>query len=155
MKSVILTAFVVLALAGCKEKKTDTKMTDEGETSVAEKKSVVLQKGCYTYDADGNTVNFEITDTGNPVLGNLSYAYSGKDSNTGTFKGHLENDKLIGDYTFLSESVESTRQVAFQVKGDKLIEGYGELNEDGTTFKDSNAINYSSTTPLTKTDCNK
>jgi hypothetical protein len=142
-------------MAGCKEKKVDAKMTDDSGTSIIEKKPAILQEGCYSFDADGNMVSFEITDAGDAVLGNLSYAYSGKDNNTGTFKGQLEKDKLIGNYTFLSEGRESIRQVAFQVKGNQLIEGYGELNEDGTTFKNTNTINYSSNMPLTKTDCHK
>lgn len=148
-------AFVAMTIASCKEKKEETKMAHESEASVQEKKSDVLQKGCYTYDTDGSMVNFEIIEIGDSVIGNLSYAFSGKDTNTGTFKGHLKNDKLIGDYTFQSEGSESVRQVAFQVKGDQLIEGYGELNEAGTAFKDTNSISYSSTMPLTKTDCDK
>lgn len=155
MKNLFLTAFVAIAIVGCKEKKEETRMANESEVQIPEDKSGILEKGCYTYNAHGNTVNFEITDIGDSILGNLSYAYSGKDRNTGTFKGHLNNDKLIGDYTFRSEGVESSRQVAFMVKDNQLIEGYGELNGEGTAFKDSNTLTYSSTMPLTKTDCDK
>lgn len=42
----------------------------------------------------------------------------------------------------------------FLVKDNQLIEGYGDLNEDGTKFKDVNSIKDTSTMPLTKVDCN-
>ena len=80
-------------------------------------------------DENGTTINLEITELGNPVMGNLTFALSGKDRNTGTFKGRLKDEKLIGEYTFQSEGVESSREVAFKVDGDRLIEGYGELTD--------------------------
>lgn len=117
--------------------------------------STVLQKGCYTYDENGTTIDLEITENGDSVTGNLAYALSGKDKNTGTFKGRLKDDKLIGEYTFRSEGVESSREVAFMVKGGRLIEGYGEMTDEGTAFKDPDAIDYSSKMPLAKTDCSQ
>ena len=79
---------------------------------------------------------------------------SEKDKNSGNFTGELQEGILIANYTFKSEGKESIRQVAFKVNGDKLIEGYGELNNDGTAFKDLNNISFTSKMPLTKTDCN-
>ena len=114
-----------------------------------------LEKGCYTYNSNGNNIGFEITETGNSILGNLDYHLSGKDSNTGKFKGNLNGDKLFGTYTFTSEGNESTREVAFLVKGDQLIEGYGELGKDGTTFKNRDEVSYTSSMPLTKGECQK
>lgn len=112
-----------------------------------------LEKGCYIYNANGSMVNLEITKTDNPVEGNLIYALAEKDKNTGTFNGQFNDGKLVGTYTFQSEGIESKRQVAFMLKDHQLVEGYGELNEDGTMFKDVNSVSYSSTMPLTKTDC--
>ncbi len=43
--------------------------------------------------------------------------------------------------------------MAFWVKDNQLIEGYGDLNEDGTKFTDVNTIKYTSTMPLTKVEC--
>jgi hypothetical protein len=45
------------------------------------------------------------------------------------------------------------REVAFIIKDGKLIEGYGELNEEGTTFKDPSQLHFTSTMPLQKTNC--
>src|SRR5690606_41367916 len=100
-------------------------------------------------------INMEITGIQNRVTGNLTYSLDGKDRNSGVFTGDLNGDKLIAEYTFMSEGIESKREVAFLVKVDQLIEGYGELNEAGTVFVDKNNISYTSTMPLTKTDCNK
>ncbi|MDD7886099.1 hypothetical protein [Flavivirga sp. 57AJ16] len=69
--------------------------------------------------------------------------------------GKLNGDTLFGEYTFMSEGIESKREVAFLIKDHQLIEGYGELNEDRTAFVDKNNISYTSTMPLTKTDCDK
>lgn len=74
-------------------------------------------------------------------------------NNTGTFIGALKEDRLIGAYTFMLEGMESSREVAFQVKDGQLIEGYGEMNKDGTSFKNYGSINFSSTMPLTRGEC--
>jgi len=34
-------------------------------------------------------------------------------------------------------------------------EGYGELKDQGTAFVDSDKLNFTSTMPLTKTDCDR
>lgn len=142
-------------MASCKNNK-ESKGSAEGTNPiVAEKPASLLQTGCYAYNADNNAINFEITGVGDEFTGTLTYTLDEKDTNKGTFKGQLSDDKLFGIYTFMSEGVESTREVAFMLKDNQLIEGYGELNESGNAFKDKNSISYTSTMPLTKTDCDK
>lgn len=153
-KKVILLAFVAFSFFNCKNKKEKTQETIEEAPMEAEMVvTPTLEKGCYMYHEDGSRVNLEITDPDNPVKANLTYAYAEKDKNTGTFEGAFNDGKLIGTYTFQSEGVESKRQVAFMLKDNQLVEGYGELNEDGTMFKDISLVNYSSTFPLTKMNC--
>lgn len=96
----------------------------------------------------------EITEINKVVKGKLSYSLDGKDKNSGTILGTLEDNKLFAVYTFTSEGVESKRDISFLIKDNQLIEGYGELHADGTSFVDKNNITYSSSFPLTKTDCN-
>ncbi len=151
--AVVLTlSFAVFFSCKNKEEKADETMIEEPlkEEMVM---TPTLEKGCYTYNANGSMVNLEITKTENPVEGNLTYALVEKDKNTGTFSGNMNNGKLIGTYTFQSEGVESKRQIAYMLIDNQLVEGFGELNEDGTMFKDANSVNFSSTMPLTKTDC--
>ena len=130
-------------------------MDSEAPETVAPPQPVpTLEVGCYTYDANGNKVVLEITEINNAVLGNLSYALSEKDANAGTFAGELLDSVLIGKYTFMSEGTQgNTREVAFLFKDGQLIEGYGELDETGTAFKDKNALSFSSSMPLSKTEC--
>ncbi|WP_373516495.1 hypothetical protein [Pricia sp.] len=158
MKKAMIVSFVAFTMLACKgkqENKGDATPKDMETVQTPEPVTAGLERGCYSYDGNGSAVLLEITRTGNPIVGNLTYAFSGKDRNTGEFKGALKDDKLIGTYTFASEGKEGTREVAFQVKGDQLVEGYGELTDGGTAFKDRDAISYSSTMPLTKTDCDK
>lgn len=151
---VVMLSFTVLFSCKNKEEKVDDTTMEE---KIDETKAIApsLEKGCYMYNKDESMVNFEITKTDNPVEGNLTYAYAEKDKNTGTFSGSINDGKLVGTYTFQSEGVESKRQVAFMLKDNQLIEGYGELNEDGTTFKDLNSVDYSSNMPLSLADCNQ
>ncbi len=153
-KKAILLTFVAISFFNCKnkEKKADDTMMEEP----MEEEMVMaptLEKTCYMYNENGSMVNLEITKSDNPVEGKLTYKLTEKDKNTGTFKGEFNDNKLVGTYTFQSEGKESKRQVAFMLKDNQLVEGYGELNEDGTMFKDVKTANYSSTMPLTKTDC--
>ena len=60
---------------------------------------------------------------------------------------------LLADYTFQSEGKESVRQVAFKIQDGKLLEGYGELNADGTKFKDTSKLTFNPSMPLTILSC--
>jgi len=83
----------------------------------------------------------------------LHYALAEKDSNKGTITGQVINNILIAEYTFYSEGMKSVRQVAFQIVSDKLVEGYGEMTEDGTHFKNASQLSFDSKMPLDKVAC--
>ncbi|RIV43968.1 hypothetical protein [Flagellimonas pelagia] len=154
MKKIVVTSLVLLLVFACKTKETKKVDSEEPETVAPPQPVPTLEVGCYTYEANGNKVVLEITEINNAVLGNLSYALSEKDANAGTFAGELLDSVLIGKYTFMSEGTQgNTREVAFLFKDGQLIEGYGELDEIGTAFKDKNALSFSSSMPLSKTDC--
>ena len=159
MKKTVFVFFLLVLVVSCKSKAEKENNCSEPEisTEMTEEKmetsSPILKTGCYTYEANGNKISFEITDVSSAILGNLNYTLKEKDPNTGTFTGSLKDSILIGSYTFASEGMESTREVAFLVKEGQLIEGYGELDETGTAFKDKNALSFSSSMPLSKTEC--
>lgn len=156
MKHLILSIFLFTLILSCKDqaKQEEVASEPEMETEAEMEETDELQLGCYEYNADGNVVKMKITNIeGNNVEGNLSYALAEKDKNTGTFKGTLNDDKVIGKYRFMSEGVESVRDIAFKVEKDQLVEGFGDLDETGTTFTDTNSIRYNSTTPWQKTVC--
>lgn len=155
MKKLAVLFFTALTMLNCKNKEEKTENSTPQEVVTEEKTTSSLDFGCYIFDDGKNNVSFEITENGSEIKGNLIYAYAEKDKNSGSFFGKLNEGILIGKYTFQSEGKESVREVAFKVDGDKLIEGYGDLNEDGTAFKDATNLNFNSKMPLTKTDCNK
>ncbi len=153
MKKISILFFIVLAMLNCKNK--DEKIENSRKTVSEEKNSTLLDLGCYIFDDGKNKISLEITDIKNEIKGNLIYAFAEKDKNSGKFSGKINDGILIGTYTFQSEGKESVREVAFKVENNKLIEGYGDLNEDGTAFKDATNLNFTSKMPLTKSDCSK
>ena len=147
MKNIILLLLIIIGFSSCKNNKENTSNKNSAiETSV-------IEVGCYAYNENNSKIVFEITNVENGVLGNLTYELKEKDRNSGTFSGEINGENLIGIYTFMSEGIESKREVAFLIKENQLIEGYGEMKEDGTTFLDKSKIIYTSTMSLTKTDC--
>lgn len=155
MKKALFLVFACVSLVACKNntKTENPDITKDVNSLNDPSKARALEIGCYTYDSNGNTIKMEIIEIDDVILGNLNIAYAEKDANQGKFAGTLEGDKLIGTYTFLSEGTKSTREIAFLVKNNQLIEGYGELIENGTKFKDVSTINYTSKMPLTQVDC--
>lgn len=154
MKKSIIALLLLFAIAACKTKKEEPETTEETvEDLIVEVPSPSLEIGCYTYEANGSKVVMEITQINDSVMGQLDYALKEKDANTGTFSGVLKDSVLIGSYSFISEGVESSREVAFLLKGNQLVEGYGKLDETGTAFKDKETINFTSSMPLMKSEC--
>lgn len=150
MKKQIILSFLVLFLTiSCK----DGDFLVFGKSATVEPNAGT--KACYSYDQNGNAISIQIETTGEDVFGAMAYSLAEKDKNAGFLKGKWEKDILLLNYTFQSEGTQSTRQVAFQLKDNQLIEGYGEMTEEGTKFKDVSQIKFTSTMPLSKTDCPK
>lgn len=139
-------------MLNCKNKEEKIENINPKEITFEKTKFPVLETGNYLFEDGKNIITFVIEENGNKIKGFLTYELAEKDRNSGKFTGKFKDGILIGKYTFKSEGKESTREVAFKVDGDKLIEGYGELNEDGTTFKDVTNLNFDSKTPLIKID---
>jgi hypothetical protein len=149
MKNTVLLLFMVVCLTNCKKKEV---LVDPPKMETL---NSVLPTGCYVFNDSKNVISFEITDNKTEIKGILAYSLAEKDRNSGSFTGQLDNGILIGTYTFQSEGTESTRQVAFKINGNQLVEGYGEMNADGATFKDTNALTFPNDMPLTKTPCSQ
>lgn len=154
MKKSMVVVLLLFAVSSCKNKEKELEITEETtEEVIAQVPSPGLEVGCYTYDADGSKVVMEITQINDSVMGQLNYALKEKDGNTGIFKGVLKDSVLIGSYSFMSEGFQSSREVAFLLKGNQLVEGYGELDDTGMAFKDKETINFTSSMPLIKSEC--
>ena len=83
----------------------------------------------------------------------MTYDYYQKDKSKGTIKGQLKCDTLFADYTFMSEGVESVREVVFIKIANGWVEGYGEIDDkDGkVTFKDRSKITFDNNVVLQET----
>ncbi|MBO0947092.1 hypothetical protein [Fibrella forsythiae] len=115
-------------------------------------------KACYAYTSAADTIQLTLLRNDTTVTGTLLYRLAEKDRNSGTFAGRMRGDTLVADYTFQSEGVESQREVAFLVSGDKLIEGFGpieEKNGKAVRFSSLKSLTFSQTFPLLKVDCNE
>ncbi|MEO6844003.1 MAG: hypothetical protein ABI184_02455, partial [Ginsengibacter sp.] len=110
---------------------------------------------CYGLNNGKDTVLMKIKIDEGQVSGDLMYHYFEKDKNTGTLKGKMIGDTLLGTYTFMSEGKESVRPVVFLKNGNEMIEGYGKL--DSTTgepdLADRSAIKFDNKFILKQTDC--
>lgn len=149
MKSGILFSIAFLTLfTSCKKENATAKVIQQPKTSIA-------KDGCYAYKLNGSKIELQLRYIANSdsITGTLDFAFAEKDSNKGTIKGKIANTVLIADYTFQSEGMESMRQVAFKLKDDKAILGYGEMTPDGTHFKDVAKVKFDSGIQLTRTDC--
>lgn len=153
MKKLIVLSFAALSMLNCKKSDEKTENPNAIQEQVTVETATPIDLGCYVFDDGKNNISLEITENSKEINGNLSYALSEKDKNTGHFTGEVKGGILIVNYTFQSEGTESIRQVAFKVNGDSLIEGYGALNSDGITFKDLKNINFTAKMQLTKTNC--
>lgn len=142
----------MLSCRNKESKKEDSTVTTAEMTQEGLK---IIDLGCYVFNDGKDKVSLEITEIGSEIKGKLNYDFAEKDKNKGTFAGELKNGMLVANYTFQSEGMESVRQVVFKVQNDTLIEGYGDMNADGTTFKDVNSLTFSSNMPLVKTDCDE
>lgn len=152
MKTQILSLLTIALVAtGCKN---ETKDTPAPTVPIVEE--VVPETPtteCYAVTKSGTVISMQLTYNKDSVSGTLTYAIMEKDRNTGSFVGQVKDSILIADYTFQSEGVESTRQIAYKFKGNQIVEGYGDVNEDGTKFKDISKLNFDGKMPLDKVDC--
>jgi hypothetical protein len=152
MKPIILLTFVLMTFIACQKKENKSPTTlEETKTSTSEK----LGTDCYRYEGNGIEVTMQITAAGQEIEGYLKYNLVGKDQNKGRFKGVQKGDTLLATYTFQSEGVESKRDIAFLLKNNQLLEGYGESIVEGTTskFKNPSQLKFEGTMPLSKIDC--
>lgn len=158
MRHYILVFSIILMAFSCKDDnktKTDSAPNEVIEVEKPKQaKEASVKAGCYMYSEGENKVVMKIIETQPRVKGTLDISYAEKDANSGSFIGEVVGDKLFIDYTYKSEGSESQREMAYLIKDEKLIEGYSDMVDNGT-FKDKSVIKYSSTMPLTFTDCSK
>lgn len=112
-------------------------------------------KECFSSAIKRDSIWVKLDFSSEEVTGILIYNFHEKDRNKGTLQGGLKGDTLLASYTFHSEGVVSVREVAFLVKGDQLIEGFGEMEmkENRQVFKEKGEIDFSQGIAFKKIDC--
>lgn len=150
---IIILSLVSSAFFSCK--KVDVSVTKK----VTEEKEISINNSlteCYEYIKNKDTIKAQIVINDTIVSGDLNYKLFQKDKNTGKIAGTLSGDTIFADYTFMSEGIESVRQVAFLRKNKTLVEGYGESKEikGKSVFQDTKKLNFTSSLVLTEVTCN-
>jgi hypothetical protein len=138
-------------MASCDTPQKETKEQGDPQNDTTANSSTA----CYQYANQSDTVSLKLIRTGESVTGTLVYQLKEKDSNKGTIQGSMKGDLLLADYTFMSEGIQSTRQVAFKQNGNTFIEGYGEsIDQNGTLkFKNVDSLNFSAAFKLQEIPC--
>ena len=115
------------------------------------------QIACYKFASEKDTVLLQMEQINEEIAGTLSYNYFEKDKNDGTFEGKMIGDTIYADYTFGSEGSVSVREVMFVKKDNKLIEGFGEVEEVNgkMKFKDNTKFSLNDNMPLIEINCDE
>ena len=153
MRQIFALPVIVLLVSACNSNSTEPAITPVA----AEEKKIAPEHSCYVYTSAKDTVNLHLQISGNIVTGDLAYNYFEKDKNTGTIQGSIKGDTLYAEYKFMSEGVESTREVVFLKKENDFVEGYGEAEEKNgkMIFKNTRSLNFNNNLILKKVACEK
>lgn len=151
---IVLSSLAAVIFASCNNNSTKVETSEIPVDSTAVAPVLDTVSACYTFQNDKMLVTLHTDAVGAKVTGHLSYNYAEKDDNSGTISGEYKGDTLFAEYKFVSEGVESIREVAFVKNGTTLTEGFGEVTEQGgkVTFKDKAALKYEGT-GLSETPC--
>ncbi|MEP6647454.1 MAG: hypothetical protein ABJC12_10210 [Saprospiraceae bacterium] len=163
MKSI----FYITLISGCILLACNSKPSDQTDSSkitsppeVAKNQtsaSITNGAACFRYFGTKDTVYLQLSELYGTMTGMLVYKNYQKDKNLGTLQGKMVGDILLAEYTFSSEGVTSTRQVAFRKKGDDYIEGFGDVNDVNgkVIFKDLSALKFDESRVYVQVPCKK
>lgn len=150
--------FVITLTVSCNNNsKQETPAYNAGDTAKAvENKVMIPVSSCYASMSNKDTVRMKLEVFENVVIGTLVYKLHEKDSNKGDFEGQLKGDTLVADYKFISEGIQSVRQVVFLINDGVATEGYGDMEgKDGKMiFKNVKEAAFGKGVILKKEECN-
>lgn len=111
--------------------------------------------GCYQNVLNGDTAFLKMNVHEFVVDGTLNYKRSEKDSNEGTFTGVIRGEIIIIHYVFQSEGTTSMREIAFKIKGNQLVEGYGDIlmKGDSAVFENVASLKFQDAQTFNKIAC--
>ncbi|SKB55790.1 hypothetical protein SAMN05660293_01003 [Dyadobacter psychrophilus] len=124
-------------LASCAKK--------ESESTTVVEDDEMPRAACYAYITEKDSAFLQINITSDSMVnGDLEYKLFEKDQNRGKIDGRLHGDTLLANYKFMSEGVESTREVAFLRKDGNWVEGFGPAAEKNGSiqFSDRSKLDF-------------
>ena len=155
MKNTIQLFLITACLFYSCNKKTDNDQQSSDSTDVAEVEIKVGDMECFAYQVKKDSAFLQFTVADEVVDGLLDYKWFEKDHNSGKITGKMNGDTLIANYTFMSEGVESVREVAFLKKGSDWVEGSGPVEEKQgvVSFKDRSKLSFAKGMVFKAVDC--
>ncbi len=158
INSNILSTLLLIFMGACTNPKTSTDETSKVNSvdSSANTAPAASLENCYRSKTGNSIVEMTLTEKDGLVQGTLNYLPEAKDKNTGAIIGRMTGDTLLADYTFMSEGVESLRQVIFLKTAQGYKEGYGPVKDQNgkMVFEDPATVDFSQSTELLKVECN-
>lgn len=148
----IITLFLASLFVACASNEENDKLLASKSKDTSKKTSPI---NCYRYSSKSDTILLKAIHIGEAITGILVYNFEGKDKNKGTIQGSMHGDILVANYTFASEGIQSVRQVAFKLKDNSFIEGYGETEtqNDKVHFKDLGSLKFNDAMKLVEIGC--
>ena len=165
-RTVVIAGFTLMALA-CNNDPAPTEQDMPGDTLARadtgayeqpvneQKKGDGVSGQCFAKMSANDTVVLRFITNDTLVQGSLTYRYNEKDKNEGTITGVLRGDTLIADYNFISEGINSVRQVIFLKRNNRFIEGFGNVVDDHgkMVFENTAALKFDESLTLQAIDC--
>lgn len=157
MKHTLICLSILSTLfAACGNNKTTDEQSSANDTSVAVTPVQPTDNNtCYAYTNNKDSILLHLEIDGNKVTGDMVYSLFEKDKNTGTIEGEVKGDTIFANYTFMSEGVNSVREVAFLKKANTLSEGFGDVEQkdNKTVFKNKQLLSFNQNIVLQQTPC--
>lgn len=124
--------------------------TDENSSNTPSSSSATA---CYSIIEGDDVTAIQLTQNGESISGYYSWRPSEKDGAYGMLEGTESDGKIIANYTYIIEGSTQSEQVVFKREGNDIIQGVGELEEQGTKLliKDINTLDWRER--FTNTEC--
>lgn len=115
-----LLLILIIALHSC------TKTSEERQENNVETPNGDLE-GCYAFMNNNDSILMHLQFNGKEVTGSLLYNFYEKDGNDGSLLGEVHGDTIFAMYSFESEGVTSSREVAYLKRGNDYVEASEKL----------------------------
>ena len=159
----ILSVVVFFSMVSCTNE-SSAKKSEEVESKAAESAAPATEeksptnntgKMCYANFDNNDTIIISFARTDNKISGELLYQFDEKDRNKGEITGVMKGDTIIADYAFISEGINSVRQVVFLKHGDEMVEGFGSVSDDHgrVVYQDLSKLTFDKSVTLKSINC--